>query len=90
METAKEETPASGNQPAPGRYFEVGSFKDSAWADQAVEKLAELGFHAVSVKKSRLWMQSYQVRVGPYMDTQTSEAAQQDLISRGFKPHAVK
>ncbi len=90
VETAKEETPASGNQPAPGRYFEVGSFKDSAWADQAVEKLAELGFHAVSVKKSRLWMQSYQVRVGPYMDTQTSEAAQQDLISRGFKPHAVK
>src|SRR5207253_7029341 len=38
---------------APGHYLEVGSFKDPTWADHAVEKLGQLGFHAISVRKGR-------------------------------------
>jgi serine/threonine protein kinase len=71
-------------------YLQVGSFKDSNWADQAVEKLTQLGFHAVSVRKSRLWMQSYQVRVGPYAEPKDLAAARQDLASQGFNPHSLK
>jgi serine/threonine protein kinase/class 3 adenylate cyclase len=71
-------------------YFEVGSFKESAWADRAVEKLTQLGFHATSIRKNLLWVQSYQVRVGPYTDAKELEAARQNLMSQGFKPHAVK
>ena len=88
-ETAKEDK--TGDETfAAARYLEVGSFKDSTWADHAVEQLTEFGFRAASVHKRSLWMQSYQVRVGPYMDSQELTAAQEDLVSRGFKPHAVK
>lgn len=71
-------------------YLEVGSFKESTWADHAVEELTALGFHALSVRKTLLWSKSYQVRVGPYTDAKTLDAARQDLVSQGFKPHVVK
>lgn len=74
----------------PALYLEVGRFKDEAWADSAVEKLTGLGFHAVCVHKSRLWMQSYHVQVGPYTDPKEMEAAQQRLAKQGFKAHPVK
>ncbi len=80
------ETPSA----KPGLYLEVGSFKDPAWADQAVEKLTQLGFQSFSVHKAHLWMQSYQVRVGPYADQQALEEARQNLVLQGFKPHPVK
>jgi serine/threonine protein kinase len=87
---AKSEQKTTDASPVPATgYLEVGSFKDSTWASHAVEKLAELGFHAVSVRKGRLWMQSYQVRVGPYKEAKDLEAARQDLVSQGFKPHHV-
>jgi class 3 adenylate cyclase/cell division protein FtsN len=82
--------PPSAASTLQARYFDVGSFKESAWADSAVEKLTQLGFHAVSVRKNLLWVQSYQVRVGPYTDPQDVENARQALIAQGFKPHAVK
>jgi serine/threonine protein kinase len=78
---------------APGStltYLEVGSSKDSAWADSAVEKLSELGFHAVSQHKGHLWVQAYHVEVGPYADPKELEAAQQNLAVHGFKSHPVK
>ncbi len=78
---------------APGStltYLEVGSSKDSAWADSAVEKLSELGFHAVSRHKGHLWVQSYHVEVGPYADQKELEAAEQNLAAHGFKSHPVK
>jgi serine/threonine protein kinase/class 3 adenylate cyclase len=73
-----------------GHYFEVGTFKDSTWADEAVAKLTQLGFHAASVRKNLLWVRSYQVRVGPYADEKEMQAAIQNLTSQGFKPHALK
>ncbi|HLJ17764.1 MAG TPA: protein kinase [Bryobacteraceae bacterium] len=78
---------------APGAkalYLEVGSFKDPTWADNAVDKLRQLGLHSISYHKTVLWMQSYQVRVGPYANQKDLEEARERLIAEGFKPHAVK
>jgi len=85
---------ATDTNPSPaasqGLFLEVGSFKDPAWADQAVEKLTQLGFQSFSVHKSHLWIQSYQVRVGPYADQNALEEARKNLVLQGFKPHPVK
>ena len=77
--------------PVPAASFlDVGSFKDSAWADAAVGKLSQLGFHAVSVPKNVLWMHSFEVQVGPYTKPADLEAARASLAAKGFKPHTVK
>jgi serine/threonine protein kinase len=73
----------------PSSFFEVGTFKETTWADSAVQTLTQLGFHAVSVRKSRLWNQSYHVQVGPYTDPQALEAARLSLTQQGFKPHLI-
>ena len=80
----------SASSAAKGLYLEVGSFKDPTWADNAVEKLRQLGLHSISYHKNVLWMQSYQVRVGPYANPQDLDEARQKLIAEGFKPHPVK
>jgi cell division septation protein DedD len=68
----------------------VGTFKDEAWANSAVEKLNQLGYHAVCVHKGLLWVQSYHVQVGPYTDRKEMEAARSRLATQGFKTRAVK
>jgi cell division protein FtsN len=70
-------------------YFEVGSFKEEAWAKSAVDKLTELGFHAVLIHKNLLWSQSYHVQVGPYSNQSDFVEARQSLAAQGFKPHPV-
>jgi class 3 adenylate cyclase/predicted Ser/Thr protein kinase len=74
---------------SPATYIEVGSFKDETWANSAVEKLTQLGFHAVLIHKTLLWSQSFHVQVGPYTDPKDLEAARQSLTSQGFKLHPV-
>jgi serine/threonine protein kinase/class 3 adenylate cyclase len=74
---------------APGLYFEVGTFKDETWANNAVEKLTELGFHAVLIHKNLLWTQSFHVEVGPYTNQKDIADARQSLASQGFKAHPV-
>ncbi len=71
-------------------YLEVGSFKDTKWADDAVERLSQQGFHAICVHKSLLWMQTYHVQVGPYVTSAQIDHAQEQLTEQGFKPHIVK
>ena len=72
-------------------YLEVGSFKEAKWADDAVERLRELGFHAICVHKTMLWkLQSYHVQVGPYTTSSDIGVAQDKLTAQGFKPHPVK
>jgi serine/threonine protein kinase/class 3 adenylate cyclase len=88
-EAAVDAKTTDGSPALPASYLEVGSFKESTWADHAVEELTQLGFHAVSVHKTLLWRQSYQVRVGPYTDSKNLEVARRDLVSQGFKPHLV-
>jgi serine/threonine protein kinase/class 3 adenylate cyclase len=83
--------PSTSAKPDPSiSYLEVGSFKDSAWADSAVEKLTQLGFHAVSVHKTKLWVQSFHVQVGPYSTPKDIEMAQHSLALQGFAAHVVK
>ncbi len=74
----------------PTFYLDVGTFKEEAWANSAVEKLNQLGYHAVCVHKGLLWVQSYHVQVGPYTDPKEMEAARRRLATQGFKTHAVK
>jgi cell division protein FtsN len=71
-------------------YLEVGSFKDVTWADKAVDQLSRLGFRAVSIHKTHLWIQSYHVQVGPFTNPTDVEAAQRSLVLQGFKPHPAK
>ena len=68
-------------------YIEVGSFKDETWANNAVEKLTQLGFHTRIIHKTLLWAQSFHVDVGPYSDPKDIESARQSLASHGFKSH---
>jgi serine/threonine protein kinase/class 3 adenylate cyclase len=74
---------------APKLYFEVGTFKDETWANNAVDKLTQLGFHAVLIHKNLLWTQSYHVEVGPYTNQKDIAEARQNLASHGFKTHPV-
>ena len=70
-------------------YLEVGTFKDESWANNAVDKLTQLGFHAVLIHKNLLWSQSYHVQVGPYTNQKDIAEARQSLASQGFKAHPV-
>jgi len=74
---------------APKLYFDVGTFKDETWANNAVDKLTQLGFHAVLIHKNLLWTQSYHVEVGPYTNQKDIAEARQSLASQGFKTHPV-
>jgi serine/threonine protein kinase/class 3 adenylate cyclase len=73
----------------PKFYFEVGSFKEETWANSAVDKLTQLGFHAVLIHKNLLWTQSFHVQVGPYTNQKDIAEARQSLASQGFKAHPV-
>jgi class 3 adenylate cyclase/cell division septation protein DedD len=81
-------TPDSGPKPR-ALYIEVGSFKDETWAQNAVEKLTQVGFHALIIHKTLLWSQTFHVDVGPYSDPKDIDAARQSLASHGFKSHLV-
>jgi serine/threonine protein kinase/class 3 adenylate cyclase len=73
----------------PKFYFEVGTFKDETWASNAVDKLTQLGFHAVLIHKNLLWSQSYHVQVGPYTNQRDIAEVRQSLASQGFKVRPV-
>ena len=83
--------PKSGSDEAktPKLYVEVGTFKDETWANNAVEKLTQLGFHTVLVHKNLLWSQSYHVEVGPYTSQKDVAEARQSLSLQGFKARPV-
>ena len=75
---------------APSLYLDAGTFKDEIWANAAVEKFTQLGYHAVLIHKNLLWSHSFQVQVGPYKDPKEMDAARQSLATQGFKLHATK
>jgi cell division protein FtsN len=70
-------------------YVEVGTFKDESWAGSAVDKLTQLGFHAVVIHKNLLWSQSYRVQVGPYFSLPEAADARDHLAAQGFKGRVV-
>lgn len=81
--------PVDGNAKVAKLFVEVGSFKEETWANSAVDQLTQLGFHAVLVHKTVLWVQSYRVQVGPYASPQELAEAQKSLAAHGFKAHPV-
>jgi PilZ domain len=72
-----------------GRYFDAGRFKDELGARNTTDDLARIGIHAIVVPKHHLWMNSYQVIVGPYRDTEEMQVAGTSLRSHGFKTHSL-
>lgn len=72
-----------------GRYFDVGNFSDVVWAERARDELERAGLHSLVIHKTRLWLSSYHVVVGPYADGEWM-TAQEDLEARGFKPRLFK
>jgi cell division protein FtsN len=78
-------TPNTDNTPTE-MYFEVGRFKDELSAKGTKDKLAQLGFPAAVIHKSRLWSNAYRVVVGPYTDDAEAKIGQKSLVSRGFSP----
>jgi hypothetical protein len=72
-----------------GKYFEVGKFRDEFRANQASDKLGQLGFPAIMVRSRFLWMNSYHILVGPYNQSEV-EAARYSLGSSGFNPRVLE
>jgi cell division protein FtsN len=73
-----------------GKYFDVGKFRDGFRANQAMGELGQLGFHSIIVHSRVLWMNSYHILVGPYVNQGEVEAARNSLQSRGFNPRVLQ
>jgi len=67
-------------------YFDLGKSKSELWAQDLSDKLGKLGLPASVVQKGRLWMNSYQVLVGPYNKEEEATKVDKDLVSHGYKP----
>ena len=67
-------------------YFELGRFKDQMLAQSVSEKLVQSGFRTKVLEKGHLWLNRYQVLVGPYSQEEETAKAERELLSRGYKP----
>ncbi len=67
-------------------YFDLGKFKDELWARNLGDKLTQLGLQTSVLQRGHLWMNSYQVLVGPYGNEEQATKIHHDLLSRGYKP----
>jgi hypothetical protein len=72
------------------KFLEVGKFRDAIWANKTTDKLTQLGFHPTVIHRGHLWMNSYQVLVGPYGSETEAESARANLVSRGFRPRSYE
>ena len=72
------------------KFLEVGKFRDAVWANKTTDKLTQLGFHPTVIHRGHLWMNSYQVLVGPYDSETEAESAHTNLVSRGFRPRSYE
>jgi PilZ domain/SPOR domain len=72
------------------KFLEVGKFHDAIWANKTTDKLTQLGFRPTVIHRGRLWMNSYQVLVGPYDSEADAELAHANLVSRGFRPRSYE
>jgi cell division protein FtsN len=73
-----------------GKYFDAGKFRDEFRANQARDEFGQLGFHAIIVHSRVLWMNSYHILVGPYINQREIETARHNLESRGFNPRVLQ
>jgi hypothetical protein len=71
-------------------YFELGRFKEASLAQSLADKLSQAGFHTTVREKGRLWLNRYQVLVGPYSQEEETAKAEHELVSRGYKPRSFE
>jgi hypothetical protein len=69
----------------PSMYFDLGRFKDQLWAQNIRDQVAKLGLHSSVVQRGHLWMNSYQVLVGPYSNEEEAKRIHKDLVAQGYK-----
>jgi hypothetical protein len=67
-------------------FFDLGKFKQQASAQDLSDQVAQLGLRTSVVPRGHLWMNSYQVLVGPYINEQEEKKINTDLLSHGYKP----
>ena len=67
-------------------FFDLGGFKQEQRAAGLSDKLAQAGFPTSVVRKGHLWMNFYEVLVGPYNNEVEEKKINGDLRSRGYKP----
>jgi len=79
------QSPASGPALPLQRFFDLGKFKQQEVAQDLSERVAQLGMHASVVNKGHLWMNSYQVLVGPYLTSDEEKKIHTELVSNGLK-----
>ena len=79
------QSPASGPALPLQKFFDLGKFKQQQVAQELSERVAQLGMHASVVNKGHLWMNSYQVLVGPYLTSAEEKKIHTELASNGLK-----
>lgn len=66
-------------------FFDLGKFKQQQVAQDLSERVSRLGMRSSVVNKGHLWMNSYQVLVGPYLTLDEEKKIHSDLASNGLK-----
>jgi DNA-binding winged helix-turn-helix (wHTH) protein len=84
----RDEVPPYVNSSA-GKYFDVVKYRDALRANQVMDELAKQGFYGTIVHNRTLWLNSYHIMVGPYINEEDVEAARPGLESRGFSPRVL-
>jgi hypothetical protein len=80
-------TPAFSNVEAPPQmFFDVGRFKDEPKARDFSDNLARMGMRTNVVQKGHLWMNAFEVLVGPYITEDEASKVHKDLVAHGFNP----
>src|SRR5215470_5679985 len=67
------------------RFFDLGKFKQQQAAEDLSDRVARLGMRSSVVNKGHLWMNSYQVLVGPYLTETEESKIHADLVTNGIK-----
>lgn len=71
-------------------FFDLGKFKQQSSAQDLSDRVAQLGLRTSVVPRGHLWMNSYQVLVGPYVNEQEEQKINSDLLSHGYKPRPLE
>jgi hypothetical protein len=66
-------------------FFDLGKFKQQQVAQDLSDRVAQLGMRTSVVNKGHLWMNSYQVLVGPYVSLDEEKKIHSNLTSNGIK-----
>jgi cell division septation protein DedD len=80
---------ADANAAGSKNFLAIGNFKFESVANGAAQKVESLGYHATVTHRTRLWMSSYHVMVGPFATAAEAQAAIANLETRGYQAKRV-